>query len=64
MPEKKTKNKGKFRATLIPKKDDKLSGRKFSFTFSLLANESKKSDVAKHNKNRVRNIRIITKLFR
>ena len=64
MPEKKTKNKGKFRTTSIPKKEDKLSGRKFSLTFSLLANESEKSNVAKHNKNRVRNIRILIKLFR
>jgi len=64
MPEKKIKNKGIFRAIFVPKRDVKFSGRKYTVTFSLFAIESKKSNVAKHNKNRVRIKRILIKLFR
>ena len=64
IPEKKTKNKGIFKVIFIPKKDDKFSGIKYSVTFPLFANESKKSNVAKHMKNRVRIKRILIKLFR
>ena len=64
MPEKKTKNKGIFKAIFIPKKDDKFSGIKYRVTLPLFANDSKKSNVAKHIKNRVRIKRILIKLFR
>ena len=64
MPEKKTKNKGIFKEIFIPKREDKLSGKKFKFTFSLFARESKKRNIAKHIKNAVRIKRILTKLFR
>ena len=64
IPEKKTKNRGMFKANFIPKKYDKFSGKKYKVTFPLFANESKKSNMANHNKNRVRIKRILIKLFR
>ena len=64
MPEKKTKNIGMFKANFIPRKEDKLAGKKYKVTFPLFAIESKKSIIAKQNKNKVRIKRILIKLFR
>ena len=64
MPEKKTKNKGIFKAICFSKREAKFSGKKYRVTFSLFASDSNKSNVAKHNKNRVRIKRISIKLFR
>jgi hypothetical protein len=51
-------------AISISKKAIKFSGKKYRVTFSLFATESRKSNVAKQNKNKVRVKRISIKLFR
>ena len=64
LPEKKTKNKGIFRAKVILKREDKLSGRKKRVIFWLFAKEIRSRIIAKHDKKRVRSKRILLRLFR